>query len=224
MFWGTIARGPILPACDTLLMLMGDPPPPSLLDHWGLTIQEFSEITSENPSMKGLMLGFVAEYKVKKEWLLRSEITELTRPRSHDRKQKCDFAFRYRGAEIKLEVKCLDTPSVRRKDDGYTGTFQCNASDTTPVTLPNGERLATNCLVVGGFDLLAVCLFAFGNEWKFAFALNEDLPRSTSRKYTPAQQEYLLKSSMKIAWPLQPPFSDEPFGLLDRLLAERAGR
>src|SRR3990172_5116652 len=102
--------------------------------------------------------------------------------------------------------------------------FQCNASDTTEVLLSNGVRVVTNCLAVGGFDLLAVCLFAFGNTWRFAFALNQDLPRSTWRGYTPDQQQYLLKSAMGIVWPLQPPFADEPFGLLDRLVTERMGR
>jgi hypothetical protein len=199
------------------------PAPPNLLTAWDITTEELSEIVFENPSMRGLMFGFVAEYKPKKTWLLRPEITNLVRPRSHDRKQKCDFRFEYKGADVKVEVKCLDTPKVREVDWGYEGTFQCNASDTTPVALPNGEILNTNCLVVGGFDLLAVCLFAFGNVWRFAFALNESLPRSTSKKYTAEQQAYLLKSSMKITLPLQPPFADEPFALLDRLLAQRAG-
>ena len=196
----------------------------NLLTAWSLTADELSEIVAENPSMRGLMFGFVAEYKLKKEWLLRPEITNLSCPRSHDRKQKCDFLFDYRGTDIRAEVKCLDTPKVRYQDGVYEGTFQCNASDTTDVTLPNGKKLVTNCLVVGGFDLLAVCLFAFGKTWRFAFALNQDLPRTTWKKYTPAQQKYLLKSAMKITWPLQPPFAEEPFGLLDRLLAQRARR
>jgi hypothetical protein len=42
----------------------------------------------------------------------------------------------------------------------------------------------TTNLVVGGFDLLAINLFEFGAEWRFAFAKNRDLPRSTFRKYT----------------------------------------
>jgi hypothetical protein len=203
---------------------MATPPIPSLLEAWSLTAEELSEIVSQNPSMRGLMFGFVAEYKLKREWLLRPEIENLDRPRSHDRKRKYDFYFDYKGRGIRVEVKCLDTPKVKEVSGGYEGTFQCNASDTTPVPLPNGETVSTNCLVVGGFDLLAVCLYSFGNSWRFAFALNEDLPCSTSRKYTPEQQRYLLLSSMKISWPLRAPFVDNPFGLLDRLLAEQTRR
>lgn len=170
------------------------------------------------------MFGFVAEYKLKKEWLLLSGITNLVRPRSHDRKQKCDFAFDYRGVNIRVEVKCLDTPKVRCNEGVYTGTFQCNASDTTEVPLPDGSTVVTNCLAVGGFDVLAVCLFAFGETWRFAFALNGDLPRTTWRGYTPNQQKYLLKSAMKISWPLQAPFTDDLFALLDRLVGKRTRR
>ena len=202
---------------------MATPPVPSLLEAWSLTAGELSEIVAENPSMRGLMFGFVAEYKLKKAWLERREVVNLVRPRSHDRKQKCDFLFDYKGHAIRVEVKCLDTPKVKEVTGSYEGTFQCNASDTTLVPLPNGETVSTNCLVVGGFDLLAVCLYSFGNSWRFAFALNEELPRSTWRKYTPEQQKYLLLSSMKISLPLRAPFADEPFALLDRLLAKRAG-
>ncbi|MGA3264641.1 MAG: hypothetical protein ABSC47_11425 [Terracidiphilus sp.] len=203
---------------------MATPPIPSLLEAWSLTSEELSEILSQNPGMRGLMFGFVAEYKLKKLWLERPEIENLVRPRSHDRTQKCDFRFDYKGTDVRVEVKCLDTPKVKEVPGGYEGTFQCNASDKTPVNLPNGETVNTNCLVVGGFDMLAVCLYSFGNVWRFAFALNDDLPRSTWRGYTLEQQQYLLPSSMKISWPLRAPFADSPFGLLDRLVAERARR
>lgn len=197
---------------------------PDILAAWGISPQELAEIVSENPSMRGLMFGFVAEYKLKKLWLMKDSISNLSRPRSHDRTQKCDFRFDYKGHDIRVEVKCLDTPKVRYDGKLYTGTFQCNASDTTEVRLPNGRKVTTNCLVVGGFDVLAVCLFAFGNRWKFAFALNADLPRTTWRGYTEAQQKYLLKSTMRISWPLEPPYVDDLFVVLDRLVAERVRR
>ena len=197
---------------------------PDILAAWGISAQELAEIISENPSMRGLMFGFVAEYKLRKLWLTKAGISNVTRPRSHDRTQKCDFRFEYKGQDIRLEVKCLDTPKVRYDGKVYTGTFQCNASDTTEVTLPNGKKVTTNCLAIGGFDILAVCLFAFGNTWKFAFALNDDLPRTTWHGYTAAQQKYLLKSAMRISWPLEAPCVDDLFVVLDRLVAQRMPR
>lgn len=198
---------------------------PNILRLWDITAEELSEIVAENPSMRGLVFGFVAEYKLKKLWLEKPEFQNLTRPRSHDRTQKCDFRFDYRGMNVKIEVKCLDTPKVKIREQGaYDGTFQCNASDTTEVTLPNRKKVTTNCLPIGGFDILAVCLFAFGSTWRFAFALNEDLPRTTWHGYTAAQQKYLLKSAMRISWPLEPPYVDDLFVALDRLIAKGVRR
>jgi hypothetical protein len=106
----------------------------------------------------------------------------------------------------------------------YIGNFQCDASDSRSITLPNGERLKTTCLLVGEFDILAVNLFAFRGQWDFAFAYNRDLPRSTHRGYTPKQRKHLLATTMPITWPVQPPFLADPFALLDGLVKERAKR
>lgn len=95
---------------------------PDLLTTWGITAEELSEIVAENPSMRGLMFGFVAEYKLKKMWLLRRRIKNLVRPRSHDRKQKCDFRFDYRGVDVTVEVKCLDSPKAKCKEGVWNGT------------------------------------------------------------------------------------------------------
>jgi hypothetical protein len=75
---------------------------------------------------------------------------------------------------------------------------------------------------MGILDLLAVNLFEFEQEWRFAFAKNRDLPRSRSSKYTPRQQKYLLATLMEITWPLKPPFQSEPFQLLDEIALEKA--
>jgi hypothetical protein len=71
---------------------------------------------------------------------------------------------------------------------------------------------------------VAVNLFEFGQQWRFAFAKNSDLPRSRSQKYTAAQQQYLLATSVKVTWPLEAPFRDEPFTLLDEIVQGRRRR
>jgi hypothetical protein len=191
------------------------------LREWDLTAKEINQIIAENPPVLSTLSGFVAEYKLKKLFLQDTQLSDLIRPRSHDRKSKGDFRFTYRRHSFTLEVKSLDAPKVRKDDSGFRGTFQCNASDAREVLLPNGERLTTNCLVVGAFDVLAVSLFAFERTWRFAFARNADLPRSTWSKYTPSQRQYLLKSSMTITWPLASPYSEDLFVVLDSILRER---
>jgi hypothetical protein len=193
------------------------------LREWNLTLDEMNEIIAENPPVLSTLSGFVAEYKLKKLYLQDPRITNLMRPRSHDRKVKGDFRFQYGQRTFTLEVKSLDVPKVRVEGAGFRGTFQCNASDSRPVRLPNGDELTTNCRVVGEFDILAVALFAFDRKWNFAFAHNSDLPRSTWSKYTPTQRQFLLKSSMSITWPLEAPFQGDLFTVLDSILWKRRG-
>ena len=46
----------------------------NILYRWGLTAKGLTSIVDANPSMRGLMLGYVAEYKLKK---CTSKIREL---------------------------------------------------------------------------------------------------------------------------------------------------
>lgn len=93
--------------------------------------------------------------------------------------------------------------------------------DRRTVALPDGSKLATTCLLAGGFDILAVNLFEFGHQWRFGFIRNKDLPRSRFRKYTDYQRKHLLATGVPVTWPLKPPFYGEPFTLLREIVRER---
>ena len=189
------------------------------LTDWGLSREELNEIIAENPPVLSTLSGFVAEYKLRQLWLRRAGLSNLTRPRASDRKAKGDFTVDYKGRKFVIEVKSLDTPMVKPVGDGWSGRFQCNASDSRQITLPCGV-VTTNCLAVGGFDVLAVALFHFGKQWRFAFARNDELPRSPFAKYTEEQRKYLLKSSFSITWPLAHPFHEDLFAVLDSILRQ----
>lgn len=192
------------------------------LERLGLTVDELEEALKGSASLRGILLGYMAERKLV-EMFFKSY--NPTKPDDHDRASKGDRIITYKGVEVRVEVKSLQSNSVQRTPSGgYTGRFQCDASDSGMKTLPNGETLKTVCLVVGGFDLLAVNLFEFGQEWRFAFAHNSDLPRSKFRKYAPAQQEFLLQTTPPITWPLEPPYEREPWSLLDRIVREKASQ
>ncbi len=197
-------------------------PGSGFLTHWQLTQEEIDEIISSNPSLRGMLFGYVSEYKLRKHWFANERITNLVKEDDHNHLQKGDLFFTYKGVSISVEVKCLQTHTVRRLgDDAYRGKFQCDASDRRRVLFPDGTSLETTCLRVGEFDLLAVGLFEFGQQWRFAFARNSDLPHSRYKKYTPEQQRYLLATLMDITWPLQPPYEAEPFRLLDIIALEK---
>jgi hypothetical protein len=66
--------------------------------------------------------------------------------------------------------------------DKWTGVAQVDASDSREISFPDGSKLKTTCLRRGEFDLLAINCFAFGEKWRFAFALNSELPANTYKK------------------------------------------
>lgn len=191
------------------------------LERLGIGIDDVERIVKASPSLRGILIGYLAEQKLVERYF---KDLNPEKPDDHDRSTKGDRSILYKSVRISVEVKSLRTNSVREVPGGWEGRFQCDASDSRLVRLPNGQSVKTVCLVVGGFDLLAVNLFEFGQEWRFAFIHNFDLPRSSFRGYTPAQRKYLLQTTPKITWPLQPPFEPEPWSLLDRIVREKSSR
>ena len=193
-----------------------------LFKRWGITEKELTELVDENPSLRGIMLGYVAEKKFHDTYLDHTDITEKGKDDDHNRKKKGDRRIIYKGKTFLIEVKSLQTNLVKHGGgDKWEGKSQVDASDSRFVEFPDGSTLKTTCLRRGEFDLLAVNCFAFGEKWRFAFALNEDLPPNTFKKYTEYQRGFLLPTLIGVSWPLQPPFTDNPFELLDRLCKTR---
>lgn len=192
-----------------------------ILERWKITEQELTLIIDENPSLRGYMLGYIGEYKLRAMILANPHVTSLRKPDDHDRKRasKNDLTIEYRGRLITVEVKSLQTNSIRLQTDGtMRATAQVDASDRRAVIFSDGTRLETTCLLRGEFDVLAINLFQFRKEWEFGFILNRDLPATTHKKYTTAQQVELLATTVRVTWPLQQPFALNSFDLFDRLL------
>jgi hypothetical protein len=189
------------------------------LKQLGVSADEVEEIVAHAPSLRGIVVGYLAERK-----LVEMYFKDLSpeKPDDHDRRSKWDRSILYRSVRVRVEVKSLQTNSVQQTPGGWKGRFQCDASDSRVVKLPNGRSLKTVCLVVGGFDLLAVNLFEFGQAWRFAFVHNFDLPRTKCRKYGRRERAYLLQTTPSITWPLAPPFEPEPWSLLDRIVREKS--
>ena len=195
-----------------------------IIEDWGLTIEDLNAILSERPSARGPLVGFVSEYKLQRGVFSDARIHKLRRYDDHDRSRPADFSFEYQGQEITVEVKSLQTKSVRQNNGDYFGRCQVDASDKRMVTLPDGSELATTCLLPGKFDILAVNLFEFGHQWRFGFIRNCHLPRSRYGKYTDYQRANLLATSVPVTWPLTAPFVDTPFPLLEAIARERRQR
>lgn len=194
------------------------PRTPSVLERWRISEQTLTELVDRNPSLRGVLLGYVAEHKFHEIFLDRPEITEKQKSDDRDRSQKGDWRITYKGKSLTIEVKSLQTNHVKKLgDDRWVGKVQVDASDSRDVRLPDGSVLKTTCLLRGEFDILAINCFAFGEKWRFAFVLNSELPQNSYRKYTEYQRNHLLPTLVTIEWPLKPPFTENFFELLDQL-------
>lgn len=184
----------------------------------GITPEEWRELTNANPSLRGNLLGYAAEMKLRKMWFSSEHATS---ERRDDGKKKSNLVVTYRGRDFIVKLCSLRTSSIRRGVDKVNAVAQCDSSERRIVKVSGGSSLNTPCLLVSEFDLLAVNIFAINNEWRFLFAKSLDLPRSTHKYYTPLQRESLLASVVRVTYPPVHPFYVEPFRLLDEIIDGR---
>lgn len=194
----------------------------TILERWTITAEDLTKALDENPSLRGMLFGYVAEHKLHQYLSSFPSVSEIAKADDHNRKKKGDCNFSYKGFEFVLESKSLQTNSIKTLEDGTKrATAQVDASDRRKVTLPNGEVIETTNLLKGEFDILAVNCWAFTGDWDFQYALNTDLPLSQHRNYSEEARNNLLATSVTMYWPPKAPFVTDPFELLDKLVEER---
>jgi hypothetical protein len=187
-----------------------------------LSVEELTQIIRENPSLRGMIVGYVAEFQLRKIFAADPRVSQLMKDDDHDRTSKGDLRFIYKEQTFRVEAKSLQTNLVKAAVNGVQiCTFQCDASDARPVIFSDKSKVSTTNLLVGEFDMLAVNMFAVANRWTFGFAKNGELPRSTKLQFTELQRSELLATNMKITWPLSGIYNPEPFVVLDALVEER---
>ncbi len=198
------------------------------LEDWDLSREEINELLTDNPSLRSFVSGYAAELKCRNLWFTnKPNVTDVFKYDDHDRTKKGDISLKYKGVEFSVEVKSLQTNSIKRLEDGTAkATFQCDASDRRTVRFTDGSSVETTCLLVGEFDILAVNIFGFTGKWDFVFAKNSDLPRVSglrgiAKTYTDYQRSMLLASSMSITYPIPDFFHRDPWTLLEELKATR---
>lgn len=197
----------------------------SILEQWDITEEQLTEMLDANPSLRGMVLGYVAETKLKEIITMFPEVTYTTKFDDHNRKKKGDLYVVYHGKAFDIESKSLQSNMVKYDEINkeWIGKAQVDASDRREVTLPNGERLNTTLLLRNEFDVLAVNCFAFENQWRFVFARNRDLPYSNYKKYSEEARQSLIASLITVTWPPKPPFYTDLRQLLNEMISEGYG-
>lgn len=194
---------------------------PSILDIWKVTPGVLTNIVNQNPSLRGMLLGYVAEYKLQEILLSEEAIEYIGKPDDHDRTSKGDHIIEYQGQRFVIESKSLQSRMVEKDGDTWRGKAQVDASDRRSITLEDGTQVETTLLMVGEFDVLAVNCFAFEQEWNFVFSRNSDLPRSRYRGYSQQVRNQLIASLVSVSWPPEPPFTCDLIEVLEQLMVER---
>ena len=102
----------------------------SLLERWKITEEELTELVDQNPSLRGILLGYVAEKKFHDAFLHAPHVTEASKDDDHDRKRKGDRRIVYKDRSFLIEVKSLQSNSVEYLGAGqWCGKAQVDARD-----------------------------------------------------------------------------------------------
>jgi hypothetical protein len=178
-------------------------------------------VIRENPSLRGIVYGYVSEMEFERHYLkARRSIERFFKDDDHQR-TKADRTVVYKGKAITIQIKSVQTNSIQFGEGRFVAKVQNDASDRRTVTLPDGSTVETTCYVVGEYDILAVSLHPFTGNWTFAFKENSKLLRTTSQKYSPAQQQYLLATLETIEYPLDPSWTDDFDAMLERVFRQK---
>lgn len=91
--------------------------PRTIVDRWGISVEELTAAIDANPSLRGILFGYVAEHHLRKMWFTgRTNVTAIIKYDDHDRKKKGDLVVAYKGHPFKVECKSLQTASIRKGD------------------------------------------------------------------------------------------------------------
>ncbi|OKH39609.1 hypothetical protein NIES2119_04860 [[Phormidium ambiguum] IAM M-71] len=198
---------------------------PTIMDEWKVTEEELTILLKGNPSLRGMLFGYVAELKLREIISAFPGVKSIKKFDDHDRKKKGDLHIIYHHRAFSVESKSLQTNQIKFdvENQVWSGKAQVDASDSRIIALPNGQTLKTALLLRGEFDILAVNCYEFTKQWQFQFARNRDLPCSSYKKYTTEQRCALISSLITVTWPPKPPFYIDLKLLLDEMLEAGEG-
>lgn len=197
----------------------------TILEEWDINAEQLTNLLDGNPSLRGMLLGYVAELKLKEIITSFPEVSFTTKFDDHNRKKKGDLYIVYHGRAFDVESKSLQSSMIDYDYENKTwyGKAQVDASDRRTITLPSGQQLNTTLLLRGEFDVLAVNCYAFENQWRFVFARNSDLPYSNYKQYSEEAKKALIASLIPVSWPPKPPFYSDLRTLLNEMIDEGLG-
>lgn len=208
---------------------------PDYWNDWQLDTEEFNRIINQNSNALSAIYGYVAEERLRETFLEEDcRVENVRSPEDQDSADKGDWAFDYRGESMKIEVKSLQTHTIQAVDTDQTkfgedtdetrwkAGFHLKGTSDQRIVEYEGEEYSTTLMNVekSDVDIMAVNLYRIEDEWQFAFLRVDDLPRSKG-SYPDGLREQLAKSQIRLTIPLEEPFTEDLYGLMDQILHER---
>lgn len=89
----------------------------NVLADWEIDVDYFSRVVDDNPSLRGMILGYVAERKLRDLFASDGRVSSLQKDDDHDRSKKGDLTFVYRDRLFRVESKALQSTKMRIWDD-----------------------------------------------------------------------------------------------------------
>jgi hypothetical protein len=83
-----------------------------IIEDWNISIEELNQILSTHSSIRGILSGFIAEYKSARLWFSDARIHTLRRDGNHDRRRPGDLGFTCQGVPISVQVKSLQSKTA----------------------------------------------------------------------------------------------------------------
>lgn len=172
-----------------------------------VTPEELVASIKRAPSLRGMILGYIAEEKFE-QYVPKTYTTiegkDIKKHDDHDRElNKSDRTISFNNRIYRIQLKSIQTNSIRRNLTTPTlqASVQNDASDSRSIKLPDGRSVITTCYAREEYDILAVPLFPFTGDWTFAYKRNIDCRTTESKKYV-GFEHYLLATTEVITWPL----------------------
>jgi hypothetical protein len=84
----------------------------TILEMFGVSLEYLTEVVAGNPSLRGILAGYIAERKLWDWFASDGRVTSIRKDDDHDRAQKGDLVVSYKSFDFRSEVKSLQTNSI----------------------------------------------------------------------------------------------------------------
>ncbi|MCU0783781.1 MAG: hypothetical protein MUF81_06980 [Verrucomicrobia bacterium] len=149
--------------------------------HKWVSAETILRVIQDNPSLRGFVYGYVSEMEFEQHYLkARKTIESFSKDDDH-KKTKSDRTVVFKGKPISIQVKSIQTNSIRFEDGKFTAKVQNDASDRR-VKWPGGDLAG---MALSRKQSRRICC----REWCDVFATNavcRNRPRKAPNCRTPS--------------------------------------